>query len=202
MIVKICGITRLEDALAAAEEGAAAVGFIFVRTSPRHIDPGAAAQIIRRLPPFVSPVGVFVNESRANVLAAIERTGIRCLQLHGDERPPETADYPVPVIKSFRVSDDFDPSLIASYSLPAYLLDTFVPGKHGGTGKTFDWKKAHEASRYGRIILGGGITPDNVALAARTAEPYGIDVSSGVETSPGVKDRQKIRSLFRNLRYA
>jgi phosphoribosylanthranilate isomerase len=200
MRVKICGITRMEDALAAAEEGAAAVGFIFFRPSPRYIAPADAGRIIESLPPFVCPVGVFVNQHRADVLSTIEQTGIRCVQLHGDESPAETAGYPVPVIKSFRAADDFDPTRIVSYSLPAYLLDASVPGMYGGTGKTFDWKIAQEASRYGRIILSGGITPENVALAARTVHPYAIDVSSGVESSSGIKDRERIKTLFENIR--
>jgi phosphoribosylanthranilate isomerase len=200
MIVKICGIRRLEDALASAEEGAAAVGFIFVRTSPRYVDPDAAAEIIGKLPPFVCPVGVFVNELRQDVLTTIERTGIRCLQFHGEESPADTAGYPVPVIKAFHVSDEFDPAVMASYPLPAYLLDSSVSGMHGGTGKTFDWRKAQEASVFGRIILSGGITPENAAAACRMVRPYAIDVNSGVESSAGIKDRQRIRDLFENLR--
>ena len=202
MIIKICGITRLEDALASADEGAGAVGFIFVRSSPRYIAPADAAEIIRKLPPFICPVGVFVNELRENILATIERTGIRCLQLHGEEPPADTVGYAVPVIKSFHVSDEFDPSVMASYPLPAHLLDTSVAGMHGGTGKTFDWRKAVEASRFGRIILSGGITPENVAAASRTVRPHAIDVSSGVESSAGIKDRVRIRNLFENLRNA
>ena len=202
MIVKVCGITRLEDALASAGEGAAAVGFIFSRSSPRYIAPADAAEIIRQLPPFICPVGVFVNEDRAEILGTLRQTKIRCLQLHGDEPPAETAGYPVPVIKSFHVSDQFDPSVMASYPLPAYLLDTHVEGIRGGTGKTFDWKKAQEASRLGRIILSGGITPENAAIACLTVRPYAIDVNSGVESSPGVKDRERIRSLFENIRNA
>jgi phosphoribosylanthranilate isomerase len=202
MIVKICGITRLEDALAAAGEGAAAVGFIFVRSSPRYIAPGAAAEIILKLPPFICPVGVFVNEPREDVLTTIGRTGIRCLQLHGEEPPGATAGYPVPVIKAFHVNDEFDPSVMALYPLPAYLLDTSVSGMYGGTGKTFDWGKARDASRFGRVILSGGITPENAAIARRTARPYAIDVNSGVEASPGIKDRHRIRKLFENLRNA
>jgi len=200
MIVKICGIRRLEDALASAEEGAAAVGFIFVRTSPRYVDPDAAAEIIGKLPPFVCPVGVFVNELRQDVLTTIERTGIRCLQFHGEESPADTAGYPVPVIKAFHVSDEFDPAVMASYPLPAYLLDSSVPGMRGGTGKTFDWRKAQESSVFGRIIISGGITPDNAAGACRMVRPYAIDVNSGVESSAGIKDRQRIRDLFENLR--
>jgi phosphoribosylanthranilate isomerase len=202
MIVKICGITRLEDALASAEEGAAAVGFIFVRSSPRYIAPAAAAGIIAKLPPFICPVGVFVNQKRGEVITTIAQTGIRCLQFHGEEPPADTAGYPVPVIKAFRVNDEFDPSVMAAYPLAAYLLDTSVAGMYGGTGKTFDWKKAQEASRFGRIILGGGITPENAAIASRTVRPYAIDVNSGVEASPGIKDRQRIRNLFENLRNA
>jgi phosphoribosylanthranilate isomerase len=200
--VKICGITRLEDALAGAEEGASALGFIFVPSSPRYIPPAAAGEIIRMLPPFVTPVGVFVNETRETIASAIAASGVRCVQLHGDELAGETRGYPVPVIKAFRVGEDFDASVIATYELPAYVLDTRVEGLHGGTGTPFDWKRAAEASRYGRIIVGGGITPSNALAAWRTARPYGLDVSSGVESSPGVKDRGKIRALFEALRDA
>lgn len=202
MIVKICGITRPDDALAAAEEGASAVGFIFVRSSPRYVEPEKAGEIIRRLPPFVTPVGVFVNEERAHVISVIACSGIRCLQLHGEESPEDASGYPVPVIKAFRVGDGFDPALLADYAVSAYLLDASVPGMHGGTGKTFDWAVAREASRYGRIILGGGITPGTAALAIRAARPYALDVSSGVEISPGIKDRSKIRALLENCRNA
>ena len=202
MIVKICGITRLEDALAAADEGAAAVGFIFVRESRRYVDPDEAGRIINKLPPFVSPVGVFADSARAEVLSTIGRTGIRCVQFHGEETPADTLGYPLPVIKAFRVGEGFDPAVIAAYPLPAFLLDASVPGMRGGTGKTFDWMKAQGASRYGRIILGGGITPGNAALAVQTVRPYAIDVSSGVESSPGVKDRKKISALFESLRGA
>ncbi|HMK39508.1 MAG TPA: phosphoribosylanthranilate isomerase, partial [Bacteroidota bacterium] len=189
-----------EDALAAAEEGASAVGFIFVPASPRNIAPESAGAIIDRLPPFVCPVGVFVDETRDRITDVIGRTGIRCLQLHGDESPGETLGYPVPVIKSFRVGPGFDPSVIAQYPVPAYLLDALVEGMHGGTGRTFDWQKAQDASAYGRIILSGGITAGNAPLAARTVRPYALDVNSGVESSPGIKDRRRIRELFESLR--
>ena len=200
MRVKICGITRMEDALEAADLGAAAVGFIFFRESPRYIAPEDAARIIRNLPPFVTPVGVFVNETRDAVSRAIERSGVRSLQFHGEESPEETTGYPLPVVKSFRVGDDFDPAAIARYALPAYLLDASVRGMYGGTGRTFDWRKAVEASRFGRIILGGGITPENAAEAVRAVHPYAIDVSSGVEASPGIKDSRRMRALFESLR--
>jgi len=200
--VKICGITRLEDALAAVEEGASAVGFIFVPSSPRRVAAAAAASIIRRLPPFVTPVGVFVNEAREAILRTIDETGIRCLQLHGDESPDETQGYPLPVIKSFRVGEGFDIARLRAYDAAAYLLDTAVPGVYGGTGKTFDWAIARRATAVGRIVLGGGITPGNVARAATESGAYAIDLSSGVESAPGIKDRKRMRELFENLRGA
>jgi len=200
--VKICGITRLEDALAAAEEGASAVGFIFVPSSPRRIDTGAAAAIIRALPPFVTPVGVFVNAPRETVVRTIDATGIRCLQLHGDEPPGDTAGYPLPVIKAFRVGEGFDPAVMDAYSVQACLLDASVPGMLGGTGRTFDWEIARRAARSRRIILSGGITPANAARAVAEVRPYAIDLSSGVESAPGIKERSKIRDLFESLRAA
>jgi phosphoribosylanthranilate isomerase len=200
MTVKICGITRLEDALLAAGEGAAAVGFIFAPSSPRYIDPESAGCIIRSLPPFVTPVGVFVNEPRESILRTIAVAGVRCLQLHGDETPADTEGYHLPVIKSFRVQQGFNPGVLAGYLTTAHLLDAYAPGAYGGTGQTFDWEIALHAGRYGSIILSGGITPENVVSAIRMARPYAIDVSSGVESSPGVKDPDKIRRLFQNIR--
>ncbi len=200
--IKICGITRGTDALAAAEAGADAVGFIFFRESPRYIDPGAARAIIGKLPPFVTPVGVFVNASRDAVMETLARSGVRCLQFHGEEPPEDTAGFPVPVIKAFRVGEDFDPASIARYDVPACLLDSAVAGKYGGTGTSFDWSKARDAARFGRIILGGGIHPGNAAQAVRSARPYGIDVSSGVESSPGVKDAARITALIHAIRTA
>lgn len=202
MKVKICGITRIEDAVAAVEEGADAIGLIFASASPRYIEPDRAREIIRQLPPFVTPVGVFVNESRGGILRTIGVTGIRCLQLHGGESPSDTEGYPVPVIKSFRVAEDFDLQSLAAYTADAYLLDAYSPASPGGTGKTFDWRIAGEALTLGRIILSGGITPANVAEAVRSVRPYAIDLSSGVESSPGVKDRMKIRALFEQIRSA
>lgn len=199
MKVKICGITRLEDALFAAEQGVDALGFIFVRTSPRYIDPDAAGCIVRALPPFVTPVGVFVNEPREEILRAIAISGIRCLQLHGDEPPGETEGYPVPVIKGFRVGRNFDPVLLRSYLTPAYLLDAHVAGLHGGTGTTFDWNVAVRAKEHGRIILSGGLKPENVADAIRTVQPYAVDLCSGVESLPGVKDPDRVLRFFSAL---
>ncbi|HEY6952524.1 MAG TPA: phosphoribosylanthranilate isomerase [Bacteroidota bacterium] len=198
--VKICGITRAEDAEAAADLGAAAVGFIFVKNSPRSIDPDKARHIIHALPPFVTPVGVLADTSRAEALAAIAKSGVRCLQLHGKEDSREFADLPIPVYRVYRVSPEFDPATLKENGGSTFMLDTFVDGIAGGTGTTFDWKIAIEAKQFGRLILSGGINPENVAEAIRRVAPYAIDVSSGVERSPGVKDYQKMQSLFEAIR--
>ena len=198
--VKICGITRMEDALSAADAGVSAVGFIFVPSSPRVIAPETARTIIRSLPPFVTPVGVFVNASRGEILKTLETTGIQCLQLHGEETPADVEGYPLPVYKAFRVGPGFDPGLLGDFRIQACLLDAFVKSAHGGTGQTFDWGVAVRAKRYTRVILSGGITPDNVGAAIRRVRPYAVDVSSGVETAPGIKDRAKIIRLVEAVR--
>jgi phosphoribosylanthranilate isomerase len=202
MRVKICGITRVDDALAAASAGASAIGFIFVHASPRYIDAESAALIVRALPPAVTPVGVFVNESREGINRVVARSGIRALQLHGEESPEATAGFSVPVIKSFRVGGGFSVESLRAFSVHAILLDKFMPGVHGGTGKTFDWNVANAATTYGRVILSGGIHAGNVADAIRRVHPYAIDVSSGVEASPGIKDPEKMAALFRAVRDA
>ena len=202
MRIKICGITTREDAHAAIDAGADALGFIFVPASRRYLSRDAAASIIAGLPPFVTPVGVFVNERRKLILETIRRTGIRCLQLHGDEPPEETGGYPIPVIKGFRVGPDFDPAVLSAHRTGAYLLDTYVEGKYGGTGKRFDWNLAVASKKFGRIILSGGLTPENVGEAVRFVQPYAVDVSSGVESAPGVKDPARIEAFIRAARDA
>jgi phosphoribosylanthranilate isomerase len=202
MRVKICGITRREDAEAAVEAGAAALGFIFVPSSRRYISPADAGPIVRSLPPLVTTVGVFADAPRHDVLAAIGASGISCLQFHGHESPEDMSGYPLPAYKAFRVAGDFDPGTLAAYPGPAYLLDTLVEGMPGGTGKTFDWQIALRAKRFGRIILAGGLGPENIGEAVRTVRPYAVDVSSGVEESPGVKNGEKIRALFEVVRQA
>jgi len=196
MRVKICGITRREDAEAAVEAGAAALGFIFVPSSRRFIAPADAGTIVRSLAPLVTTVGVFADTPRDEVLSAIRKSGISCLQFHGNESPDDLDGYPVPAYKAFRVRAEFDAGTLAIYPGPAYLLDTFVEGEPGGTGRTFDWQAAVRAKQFGHIILAGGLTSENVSEAIRTVGPYAIDVSSGVEESPGVKSREKIRALF------
>jgi phosphoribosylanthranilate isomerase len=200
--IKICGITRPEDALVACEYGANALGFIFVPSSPRYVSPAAAGRIIAGLPPFVAPVGVFVNETRDRINETIASSGIRVIQLHGEETAEEAASYAVPVIKGFRVREGFDVESLDAYPVSAFLLDSHSGHMHGGTGKTFDWSIAVGANQSRRIILGGGLTPQNVAEAVTRVRPYAVDVSSGVEVSPGIKDVRRIKEFIQNARAA
>ena len=202
-MVKICGITRPGDALAAVAAGAGALGFMFYRGSPRAITFSAAADIIRRLPPHVRRVGVFVNPTETEVRQALDHAGIDTLQFHGEESPEFCARFaPVARWKAFRVRDrsSLDP-LPAYLHLDAWLLDSFVPGQHGGSGTSFRWELAIEAKTAGRpIVLAGGLTPGNVADAVRTVAPFAVDVASGVESAPGIKDLEKLRDFIRAAR--
>ncbi len=200
--VKICGITRQEDADAAVESGADALGFIFSPESPRNISLQAAKSIIQSLPPFITPVGVFVNRPRSLMEDFAATTGLRALQLHGDESPEETRGFTLPVYKAFRVGPGFELEALQRYSPSAFLLDTVASDLFGGTGKTFDWQVAVESKKYGRVILSGGLYPGNIVAAVHTVVPYAIDVNSGVESAPGIKDRSKIRNLFEQVRIA
>jgi phosphoribosylanthranilate isomerase len=200
MKVKICGITCVEDAGAAVRAGADFLGFIFARSSKRWIDPERARAIIATLPEDVTPVGVFVDAPRSEIVETIQRSGVQLIQLHGQETPTEGAGFQVPVWKAFRVRPDFDVHVLAGYQADAFLLDTYVEGMQGGTGRQFDWKIAVASKPFGRIVLSGGITPENVAAAVREVCPYAIDVSSGVESSPGRKDAGKIARLFDAIR--
>ena len=190
--VKICGITRLEDALAAVRLGADALGFNFWPGSRRFVEPAAARAIVAQLPPFVTSVGVFVNQPSAAVLAATTRSGVGAIQLHGDEPPRECEGYPLPVIKALRVSGPESLAAMERYRVRALLLDA-PSAEFGGSGQTFDWALAAEAARRATVILAGGLTPANVAAAVRAVRPWAVDVASGVESSPGVKDADKMR---------
>ncbi|HEB76138.1 MAG TPA: phosphoribosylanthranilate isomerase [Nitrospirae bacterium] len=190
--VKICGITRGEDALAAVESGADALGFVFYSGSPRHIRLEAARDIIRELPPFVTTVGVFVDEVPSTISEIVEAAGIDVVQLHGGE-PEEVCRLWPRVIKAFRVRELTDLDAVARYRVSAYLLDTYSPDMPGGTGQVFNWDIALEAKRFGPVVLAGGLTPENVDRAVRWVRPYGVDVSSGVEREKGVKDEEKVR---------
>jgi len=203
MRVKICGITRLSDALCAAEAGADALGFVFYEKSPRYIRPEEASKLTKRLPPFVNLVGVFVNLPYDNVIKICRRCRLDTAQLHAEE-PPEVCraiqNSGLKVIKAIRVKEKKDLSLIDKYNgfIDALLLDTFVKGEYGGTGKTFTWEWAKVEKV--KVILSGGLTPENVAEAIKIARPYAVDVSSGVEISPGVKDHEKIKEFIKNAK--
>ena len=199
MVVKICGITNLEDAIIAADLGADMLGFIFAKGSPRTISGYEAGKIIEKLLPVITPVGVFVDSPLKEVQSIIEQSGIKCVQFHGNESPSYCKNINVPVIKAFRVNKDFRAEILSEYSVQAYLLDTYVHGTAGGTGKTFDWSIAVKAKAYGKLILAGGLTPENAADAISKVHPNGIDISSGVESAPGKKDRQKLTRLFASI---
>ena len=200
MKIKICGITNMDDALLAAELGADALGFIFVKSSPRYIHPSAARKIIQELPPFVVPVGVVADSTRKDILKLIEETRIRCIQFHGNELPKQMTKFSIQIYKSFRVDKEFNLETLQHYKGSAYLLDTHVDGTLGGTGKTFDWEIAIAAKAYGCIILAGGLTPENIAEAVKKVQPYAVDVNSGVESAPGKKDKNKLKLLFKTIR--
>ena len=194
--VKICGITILEDAEAAVDAGADALGFMFYEPSPRHIAIAVAAAIIQELPPFVAKVGVFVNASSEQVRRTIAECGLDTLQFHGDEAPGFCRQFGLKAIKAFRVRDAESLRQMTDYRSEAWLLDSYVEGKIGGTGARFNWQLAREAGTiHRRIILAGGLTPENVGQAVREVRPYGVDVSSGVESAPGQKDHAKIRAF-------
>ena len=201
--VKICGITNLEDALSAVEAGADALGFVFYAASPRHIFPEQATRIISQLPPFVQTVGLFVNEELNTVNEVADLCRLDLVQLHGDESADYCQQISRRVLKAFRVRSLTCLDPIKDYRVAGYLLDTFSPSFYGGTGTSFNWEIATEAvKRHQRIILAGGLTPDNVAEAIRQVGPYGVDVSSGVEAGPGKKDRDKVREFIRNAKEA
>jgi phosphoribosylanthranilate isomerase len=197
--VKICGITRLEDALAAARAGADALGFNFWPKSKRYVDPRTAAEIIALLPPFVATVGVFVDPTREEAVQAAERSGVQWLQLHGDESPELCASLPLPVLKAIRVRHRASLDLLDAYDVAGFLLDTDTPG-YGGSGATFDWALAAEAALRAPIVLAGGLRPENVADAVRQVSPWAVDVASGVESAPGVKDHEKTARFIREAK--
>jgi phosphoribosylanthranilate isomerase len=198
--VKICGITRREDALAAADLGAWAVGFVFWPGSPRYIDPRAARAIVHALPPSMITVGVFVNQPAGHVRLVAEEAGITTIQLHGEEPLTLARSLDRPVLKAVVVRDGFAPESLDS--IPAeitVLLDAFDPVAHGGTGRTIDWTAAAAAAARRPVVLAGGLTAANIAAAIRTVRPRAVDLSSGVESAPGIKDPAKLRDLFAAL---
>lgn len=201
--VKICGITRGEDAAAAVAAGADALGFMFFEGSPRCLSHEQARAIITGVPPFIARVGVFVNPAEADVRSAIAECGIDTLQFHGEETPEFCRRFGLPILKAFRVQDESSLKSLTQFATEAWLLDSFVPGQHGGTGAIFNWDLAAQAvSRGGRVILAGGLTPENASDAVLRVRPYALDVSSGVESAPGRKDAAKVRAFIAAAKHA
>jgi phosphoribosylanthranilate isomerase len=200
--IKICGITNLDDALAAEEFGADAIGFNFYKKSPRSIAPEKAAEIIAQLPPFILPVGIFVNEREERIREIMGMTCIQAVQLHGDESPEFCQRFGSHVIKAFQVKDKESLKHMVHYRVSAYLLDSYKDGLRGGTGTTFDWHLAVVAKTFGRVILAGGLAPENVAEAVKLVQPYGVDVAGGVEKEKGIKDHAKMKKFISEVRRA
>ena len=200
--IKICGTTNLDDALMAVDAGADALGFIFVPNTPRYLHPDEAAKIIEELPPFITTVGLFVNAKHSEIDTIANGCALDAVQLHGEEPPELCQTLNRRVVKAFRVKDESTLSHLHDYRVSAYLLDTYVKGAMGGTGRVFDWNLAVKAKKYGRIILAGGLNPENIASAILQVRPYGVDVSSGVEMSPGCKDPAKIKAFISAVRAA
>ncbi|MCH8204066.1 MAG: phosphoribosylanthranilate isomerase [Candidatus Hydrogenedentes bacterium] len=202
MKVKICGITCLEDALAAVEAGADALGFNFAeeaKAKGRYIDPDDARNIVEQLPDTVLSVAVTVNEGPARLREYLEF--VDRVQLHGEETPEMCREFGAQAIKAFRVGPDFTPERMQEYSVGAYLLDAFVPEQRGGTGTTCDWETARRARELGMpLVLAGGLTPENVAEAVRAVEPCAVDTAGGVESGPGKKDHERVRSFIHNAK--
>jgi phosphoribosylanthranilate isomerase len=201
--IKICGITRIEDALAAVDAGADALGFMFYEGSPRYLATAMARKITSLLPPFVAKVGVFVDPTEKFVTEAIADCGLDTLQFHGNESPEFCRKFAGRIIKAFRIQNEESLRFLPTYATDAWLLDSFVAGQRGGTGAKFNWQLACEAKKLGRpVILAGGLTPENVAEAVRQVQPYAVDVSSGVESAPGKKDAALVKAFIKAARAA
>jgi phosphoribosylanthranilate isomerase len=202
--VKICGITNSADALLCAELGAHAIGLNFYPYSRRVISPSTADKIIRQLPPFVSPVGIYVDWSPQVVIALSVALRLTFAQLHGDETPQTVAEVAkkIPVIKALRIRLGSPPAFSKYRAAAAFLLDSASLGEFGGTGQAGDWTLAGNAATSHRIILAGGLTPENVAQAIAAVRPYAVDVASGVESRPGKKDAGKLRAFFQQVKWA
>ncbi|NIM07383.1 MAG: N-(5'-phosphoribosyl)anthranilate isomerase [Armatimonadetes bacterium] len=212
-LVKICGTTNLDDALCAVEAGADALGFVFAK-SPRQVEPEQVKEITSQLPSHVLSVGVFVNGSLRTILTTVAASGVKAVQLHGDEPPEaveeisqhmptyekETAGWPL-LVKVFAPRQESDLEILEKYTAAqAFLIDAHVEGVRGGTGKRADWGLAKAAKKYGRVILAGGLSPENIGEALSQVDPFGVDIISGVEAAPGKKDPVKVREFVRLVR--
>jgi len=198
--VKICGITRVEDAMAAIKAGADALGFVFYPPSPRNIGVEQARHIVAQLPPFVTTVALFVNAAREDIAEVVQQVKIDLLQFHGNECPDYCAEHGRPWIKAIRMKDGVDLAKADSeyHQASALLLDAYKPGAPGGTGDSFDWERI-PPEMAGRIVLAGGLTPENVSGAIRRVHPYAVDVSGGVEAAKGIKDHHRIKQFMRGV---
>ena len=200
MILKVCGITRESDALHAVEHGATALGFIFWPRSPRYVEPSRAAAIIATLPAAVTTVGVFVDDSVDRVRTAATTAGVTVVQLHGDEPPGYDEALAFPIFRSATLDDAT--AIVRAWPEAMVLLDAADRQRRGGTGQAVDWVRAAEIARHAPLILAGGLTPENVAEAIDLVQPDGVDVSSGVEAAPGIKDPDKVMRFLSNARGA
>lgn len=198
--VKICGMTNLKDVKVAVDGGVDAVGFIFYKKSPRSVTMQAVRKIVLELPPFVDSVGVFVNETAEQINKIADRCNLDRVQLHGNESPTFCKKIRRRVIKAIRVKDIQSLKKLSDYPVSSFLLDTFSEDQYGGTGRVFDWNLAYPAKKYGPIILAGGLTPNNVRQAIQRIQPYGVDVCSGVESQPGIKDHKKMQIFLKNVK--
>jgi phosphoribosylanthranilate isomerase len=198
---KICGITNIEDARVAVTAGADALGFLLYRKSPRYVDPMIVQQIVAQLPPFILPVGVFVNEEIKIVRDLMDTCGLALAQLHGDESATYCRELRRPVLKALRLKDRSTFVALAEFQarieVRGFVLDALSEEAYGGTGQVVDWGLARQAAQAATVILAGGLTPENVGQALRAVQPYGVDVSSGVEVTPGKKDHEKVRAFLR-----
>ena len=198
--VKICGMTNLKDVKVAVDGGVDAVGFIFYKKSPRSVTMQAVRKIVLELPPFVDSVGVFVNETAEQINKIADRCNLDRVQLHGNESPTFCKKIRRRVIKAIRVKDIQSLKKLSDYPVSSFLLDTFSEDQYGGTGRVFDWNLAYPAKKYGPIILAGGLTPNNVRQAIQRIQPYGVDVCSGVESQPGIKDHKMMQTFLKNVK--
>lgn len=200
--VKMCGITRPQDARIAAHLGADAIGLVFYEPSPRHVSIAQAQAIVRELPPFLTVVGLFVNADPQRVSTTLEQVALDRLQFHGDESPEYCNQFNKPYIKALRVRASVDiQHFVRNYPrAQAILLDTYIPGTPGGTGITFDWQQIPVMSQF--LIIAGGLTPDNVAQAITTLRPYAVDISGGIESAKGIKDVNKMTAFMQAVKNA
>lgn len=202
LFVKICGVTNIEDAACAVESGADAIGFNFYPSSKRFIVPEKARAISESLDASILRVGVFVNSARDYVDTAIRTVALNAIQFSGNEVPDDVSGYQLKVFKAIHITGVESLDRMKLFGVDAFLLDTHREGDFGGTGETFDWDVARKAKQFGNVIMAGGLTPQNVSAAVRLVHPYGVDVSSGVEARPGIKNHKKIADFIRRAREA